>query len=463
MTSQPEKEYSEMSEEKQVIESRFTPQGIAALSQVDVGLSAEGLAQIAGRRGLKVYQPIPPDKLAWARFIGLDVHKHYLVAVGVDARLNQVLGPQRVPLARLTQWARKTLLPYDAVILEMTTNAFQLHDDVSPYAYSVTLVHPPHVKLITQAQVMTDEIAASRLAYLHAVGLLPPVWVPPAEVRDHRALVAQRTKMARLSTQAKNRLHAVLHRHHLPPIEGELFTLDQREWWLGLPVSSLERVRIQCDLDTLEFARSQLALLEEALVVLATQDERVILLIQLPGIGLIIAITLLAAIGDISRFPTDKHLVGYSGMGTRIHDSGLTRRTGRITKAGRRDIRAAMVEAAHTACRTHPHWQAELARLEPRLGKNKAIVAIARKLLVAVWHVLTEGCADHCADPALVARKLLAHAERLGKANRPAGQTRAAYVREQLDRLGIGADLTAIQRGKRTIFLPPSGLTLKED
>ena len=72
--------------------------------------------------------------------------------------------------------------------------------------------------------------------------------------------------------------------------------------------------------------------------------------------------TLLAAIGDISRFPTAKHLVGYAGFGVRIHDSGQKRRTGRITKAGRRDIRAAMVQAAQSASRTHPHWQAELAR-----------------------------------------------------------------------------------------------------
>lgn len=452
-----------MVQETQVVQSELVPRGVCALSQAGFGLSPEGLALIAGRRGLKVYQAIPPDKLAWARFIGLDVHKHYLVAVGVDAQLNQVLGPQRVSLSRLTQWAKKTLLAYDAVVLEMTTNAFQLYDDLSPYAYSVTLVHPPHVKLITQAQVMTDNIAASRLACLHAVGLLPPVWVPPPEVRDHRALVAQRTKMTRLSTQAKNRLHAVLHRHHLPPTEGGLFTADKRDWWLTLPVSPLERVRIQCDLDTLAFAQSQLDLLEDALVMLAVQDERMILLIQLPGIGLIIAVTLLAAIGDISRFPTDKHLVGYSGLGTRVHDSGQKRRTGRITKAGRRDIRAAMVEAAHTAVRTHPHWRAELARLEPRLGKNKAIVAIARKLLVAVWHVLNEGCADRFAEPTLVARKLLAYAERLGKANRPAGQTRAEYVREQLDRLGIGADLQVIRRGKRIITLPPSRLSLMAD
>jgi transposase len=462
MTSQPEKEYNDMCQEMQVAHSRPVPPSVAALRQVDLGLSPEGLALIAGRRGLKVYQPIPPDKRAWARFIGLDVHKHYLVAMGVDAQLNQVLGPQRVQLSRLKQWAKKNLLPYDAVVLEMTTNAFQLYDDLSPYVYSVTLVHPPHIKLITQAQVMTDKIAAARLAYLHGVGLLPPVWVPPLEVRDRRALVAQRTKMTRLATQAKNRLHAVLHRHHLPPPEGELFTTDKGDWWLNLPVSALERVRIQSDLDTLVFARSQLRRLEETLVMLATQDERVLLLIQLPGIGLITALTLLSAIGDVSRFPSDKHLVGYAGLGTRVHDSGLTRRTGRITKAGRRDIRACMVEAAHTAVRVHPHWKAELARLEPRLGKNKAIVAIARKLLVAVWHVLTKRCADRFADPELVARKLLDHSERLGKANRPAGQTRAEYVREHLDRLGIGADLTAIQRGKRTIVLPPSRLTLEE-
>lgn len=326
-------------------------------------------------------KPVPSAMLRAGptRFIGLDVHKHYLIAIGVDAELNQVLGPQRVQLRYLEKWMRKTLTPQDAVVLEMTTNAFQLHDDLLPHVHSVTLVHPPHVKLITRAQVMTDKIAASILARLHAVGLLPPVWVPPLEVRDHRALVAHRAKMVRLSTQAKNRLHAVLHRHHLLPPEGGLFTPDAREWWLTLDVTPIQHARIQSDLDTLTFARSQVSRLEETLTAVAAQDERVPLLVQLPGIGLITAMTLLAAIGDISRFPDAKHLVGYSGMGSRVHDSGLTRRTGGMTKAGRRDIRAAMVETAHTASRTHPHWKAELARLEPRLGHNKAIVAIARK------------------------------------------------------------------------------------
>jgi len=397
------------------------------------------------------------------RFVGLDVHKHYLVAVAVDRELKEVLSPRRVSLARLDDWARKTLTPQDAVVLEMTTNTFQLHDDLLPFVFSVTVTHPPHVALITRAQVMTDKIAARTLAKLHAAGLLPPVWVPPPEVRDHRALVAQRSKMKRLVNQAKNRLHAVLHRHHLQPPEGDPFLSSKHEWWLSLEVSALERVRIQCDLDALVFAETQIAHLEETMLALAAQDERVLLLVQIPGIAWRTALTLLAAIGDIGRFPTAKHLVGYAGLGAGVHDSGQTHRSGRITKAGRRDIRAAMVEAAHTASRTHVHWQAELARLAPRLGKNKTIVAIARKLLVTVWHVLTDGCADRFADVEQVARKLLRHAYCLGREHRPKGQSAPEYVRQQLDRLGYGGDLTAISLSDRTVILPPSRLGTEGD
>ncbi|MFC2015735.1 transposase [Chloroflexota bacterium] len=174
---------------------------------------------------------------------------------------------------------------------------------------------------------------------------------------------------------------------------------------------------------------------------------------------MITATTLLAAIGDISRFSQAKKLVGYAGLGARVHDSGQTRRTGRITKAGRRDIRAAMIEVAHTAVRTHPFWQERLARLEPRLGKNKAIVAIARKLLIAVWHILSKDCPDRFADPERVARKLLKLAYRLGHARRPQGQSAVQFVRHHLDRLGLGPELTSFPWDKtRRIHLPPSQL-----
>jgi transposase len=406
------------------------------------------------------YNPMLTEKPPPSRFFGLDIHKHYLVAMGVDPDGNQLYGPRKVNWADLETWRTKTLTVSDAVVIEMTTNTWQVYDDLLPHVHSITVVHPPHVKSVTQAQVMTDRIAALNLAKLLAKGLLVSIWIPPTDVRDRRALVAQRNKMTRLATQAKNRLHAVLHRYHLAPPAGDLFAPEQAAWWLARPVAPLEKVRIQSDLDTLAFAQVQITNLEAALATLAAQEDRLIWLVQLPGVGWLTALVILAAIGDITRFPDAKHLVGYAGLGARIHDSGLTTRTGKITKAGRRDLRAALVEAAQTAANTHPHWQAELARREPRLGRNKAIVAIARKLLVAVWHVLTEGCADCHAEPERVARKLMQVTYRLGKNNRPAGRSTAALVRVQLDRLEIGKDLKAIpwSAKKKPIPLPPSTL-----
>jgi len=400
------------------------------------------------------------EKPAPTRFVGLDVHKFYLIAVFLDAELNELCPPQRVQLDHLQAWITGTLQPTDAVALEMTTNTWEIHDALLPQVHSVTVVHPPHVALITRAQVITDKIAARCLARLLAKGLLVGIWVPPQAERDRRALVAQRAKMVRLSTQAKNRLHSLLHRHAIPlPEKGNAFAPELRQWWMGLPLTALEKGRVACDLDTLTFARAQIGALEKLMVNVAAADDRVPLLIQLPGIALVNALAILAAIGDISRFKEERHLVGYAGLGARIHDSGLTTRTGRITKSGRRDLRAAMVEAAQTAANTHPRWKAELARLEPRLGRNKAIVAIARKLLVGVWHVLTKQVADRHAEPARVARKLTQYAYRLGQANRPLGQTAGAWVRTHLDRLGIGRELDAVPWGPgRKVPLPPSTL-----
>ena len=111
---------------------------------------------------------------------------------------------------------------------------------------------------------------------------------------------------------------------------------------------------------------------------MAVEQEEIGRLLHLAGFGVVTAVTVWAAIGDIRRFAEPKYLVGYAGLGTRVHDSGMTNRSGKITKAGRRDLRTVLIEAANVAANNHPHWKAELARLEPRLGRNKAVVAIAR-------------------------------------------------------------------------------------
>ena len=338
------------------------------------------------------------------RWMGLDIHKAYFVATGVNASKEPVFGPMRVDNHGLKDWVTKHLAKTDAVVMEMTTNTYIMHDTIAPYVHSVCVVHPPHVALITRAQVKTDRKAALGLAQLHAAGMLSAIWIPPQPIRDLRSLVAQRWKMVRLGSVAKCRLSNVLHRHHLDAPDGsQPYLAKLKDWWMALPVQGVERSNLECDWETVEFAERQKKRCEERMADVMAHDKRLALLLQITGFGLITSTTLLAAIGDIARFPTAKQLVGYSGLGAGAHISGQLHATGRITKVGRRELRTALVEAAHIASKHHPHWKKEFDRLVVRLGKGKAYVAIARKLLVVVWHVLSAKEGDLYADPEQVA------------------------------------------------------------
>jgi hypothetical protein len=166
-------------------------------------------------------------------------------------------------------------------------------------------------------------------------------------------------------------------------------------------------------------------------------------LVQVPGIGVLTARVSLAASGEITRFPSAKKLVGSRGLGASIHASGQTERTGAIPKESCREIRTSLVEAAWAAVASHPHWRAVLQRLSTCIGKRKAIRAIARTWLVVIWHVLTDHVADLHADREATARKQL----RWGGRNRTATRqelSRSAFVRRQLEVLGLGQDLAAL-------------------
>jgi len=395
------------------------------------------------------------------RFVGLDLHKYYLVATAVDAELNKIYGPQRVDLSDLKAWIKKAITPTDAIALEATANAWLVHDELLPYAHSVIIVHPAHVTLIVRAQVMNDKIAAMQLARLLAKGLLTGIWVPPQEIRDLRSLVAQRQKMSYMKTQAKCRLQSTLHRYQiLPPEEGQPFAEDNLPWWQSLPLSELEKMRVESDLAALAFAREQISRFERRMAQWAAEQPEAARLMQITGIGLVSAVTILAAIGDIQRFPSANQLVGYSGLGARIHDSGLTTRTGRITKAGRKELRLALVESAQVAVLHDPRWKAELQRLAPRIGRNKAIVAIARKMLVLVWHLLTKKVPDNKVDPDRLGRKFLEFAYVMNAEER--GKSAQEFVRERLDLVGVGAEMEFVRQGRKHIALPKSALSAKE-
>lgn len=398
-----------------------------------------------------------PSTTSPTRFVGIDLHKDYLMVGAVDAQQKVVLPPRRFTWHEFAVWQRH-LAATDAVVLEATSNAWTLYDQLVPQVCSVTVAHPLLVKLITAARVKTDAQDTIKLARLLAAGLIPPVWVPPPAVRELRGLIAHRRRLINLRTQARNRLHSVLQRHNLIPPASGLFAADQRPWWTTLALPAVEHLRVRQDLALLDHLEPQLREVETELLRLSTMKPwaaQVPFLVQLPGIGVLTAMVLLSAIGEIERFAHAKQLVGYSGLGASVHASGQTYRTGGITKQGRRELRAAMVEAAWAAVEHSEHWKQQFDRLTARIGKRKAIVAIARKLLVVVWHVLTEHQVDRHGELEQVARKFMNWATQHRTATSQ-GLSRAAFVRQQLDRIGLGARLEAFDYGGQRYSLPPS-------
>ena len=318
------------------------------------------------------------------RIIGLDVHRGFAVAVFLDG--GKMLHGGRVELTR------------DAVI------AFgqQLRRDDE-----VVIANPLQVRAIAHAKIKTDKIDAGVLAKLHASGFLPEVWMPDEATETLRRLVAQRTQVVQQMTRIKNRLHSILHANLIPPFDGELFSVAGRAWLETLPLAADERIAIRRYLADLDQRAADLDVLDTALAERALKDKRARRLMTLGGVHVTVAMGLLAAIGDITRFASSEKLVSYLGLNPSVRQSGnRPAQHGRITKQGRSHARAMLVEAAWAAARAPGPLRAFFLRIQSRRGKQVAAVATARKLAVLVWHLLTKEEDYAWARPALPQAKL---------------------------------------------------------
>lgn len=205
-------------------------------------------------------------------------------------------------------------------------------------------------------------------------------------------------------------------------------------------------MQIQHDLAQLDLFTQQLEEIDNEIARLSRLSEwetQVRLLLQLPGFGTLTTMTVLGAIGNIDRFESAKKLVRYAGLGASVRASGGKSQSGAITKAGRKDLRRSLIHAAHMAVRSHPHWKRQYQEMCRRMPKQKAIVAVARKLLVVIWHVLTKGEIDQQSSVERIGYRMAIWYWGLPKGQKE-GFSRAQFVRWQLMQLDIGHDLTHI-------------------
>ena len=139
---------------------------------------------------------------------------------------------------------------------------------------------------------------------------------------------------------------------------------------------------LDAHLAILDAVEQRISLLEREICGIAVTDPRTKLLMTMPGVGPVTAVTVLAEIGDdLARFTKPEKLTSYAGLVPSHRNSADTVRTGGITKRGSRHLRNAAVEAAFVAVRYDPHRKQRYERLAARRGPQKALVAAAREML----------------------------------------------------------------------------------
>jgi transposase len=380
------------------------------------------------------------------RYVALDIHKQYCVVAGVDREGRVLLQPVRVEHADLEGWLKQSLRESDHVVIESTTNAWHVYDLLLPLAEQVLVANPIQVKQIARARVKTDIRDTLILARLLAANLVPEVWVPPLQVRQLRQLLSQRRQFVETHTQILNRMHSVAHRHHLRHPAGKRFNEKNTTWQKDKRLSQIEQFQLGLEMENRVYIEKQISRIGKEVAKLSHQKpwaDSMTYLMQLPGFGVITGMTVLAAIGEIQRFDSARHLASYSGLTPGLEQSGTKYREKGITKEGRKELRWALVEVAQRAVKSDPVWKRKFQEMEKRMHRNQAMVAVARQLLELVWYVLTRRQPYRYFSPERIAYKYLTWAWQMDEQARD-GLTRQQFARYYLMRLGIGHDLTRV-------------------
>ncbi len=372
------------------------------------------------------------------RVIGMDLHRTFAeVVIWEEGRLRHHgrIDMTRTALEGFGQSLRLT----DEVVIEATGNCMAVSRVLSPFVARVIIANPLQVKAIAYAHVKTDKIDAGVLASLQAAGFLPQIWTPAPEVERRRRLVARRDQVVRHRTRIKNEVHSILHAHLIPRCpHADLFSRVGRAWLQRQPLPSDEILAIERHVRELDRLGEDLEVLDREIAQDALGDPAVKRLMTITGVNLTVAVGLIAAIGDIHRFSSPQKLVSYVGLNPRVRQSGLgLAQHGRISKAGRSHARAMLVEAAWAAAKSPGPLHAFFVRIRARRGHQIAAVAVARKLVILCWHVLTKQVDYLWARPALVATKVRAMELQAGQPARKGNKRGPAYsynVKELRDR-----------------------------
>jgi transposase len=328
-------------------------------------------------------------------YVGMDLSRKRLDWLALDREGARVgigaLPPDRDGLDRLVQRLGDADQAVLAVIESMSGARF-VHDRLERAGWDVRIANAAKVKGLAPLACKTDRIDCWVLAELARLDLVPEIWLPDPEIRAERERARFRLHLVKHRSALKNRVHSLLFQHGIPSPGSDLFGAAGRRLLQRLALPEPWASTLTASLALIDTLDEQITTIERELRQLGADHRYIPLLLTCPGIGWILAFTIAAEIGDISRFPTARKLVGYTGLTPKVEQSGERDRRGPLRKNGPDYLRWALIEAAHTAGR-HPHYRPIVERMRARHGKKRgskiAAIEIARRQTEAIWHMLT--------------------------------------------------------------------------
>lgn len=323
------------------------------------------------------------------RYVGIDLHRRRSVIVVLDADGNQ-LSCTRITNDPAT--LLETLPDPDevvGVVVEATFSWYWAVDLLRDAGYRVHLSHPSGNDWGNR-RVKNDARDAHDLADLLRLGRLAEAWIAPAEIRELRELVRYRAKAVQLRSGLKAQVHAVMGKEGVLPRYVEMFGPGGRRQLDEMDLSEPFRIRVESLLDLIDAYDREVAMLERNIYARCKNHPGYHAIQAIHGVGRTMAAIFVAEIGDVTRFRSPEALCSWAGLTPRHRESDTHVVQGSITKMGNRLVRWAALESV-SGYRGGAYFRDDYLRIAATRGKNKARVAIARRLLTLVYYGLRDG------------------------------------------------------------------------
>lgn len=343
------------------------------------------------------------------RHIGVDLHKTNFVACFIEADDTRRLETYPLTGDGLARF-KQQLDASDELAVEATQNVHYFYDQLKAHASRIAVVDTYRFGVVAKSKKKTDKADARALARSLKLGWLPEVPVPSAQVRALRQLLQARETLVSMRTKLKNMAHAAFSRNGVALTRAAFASAVSRARLMSrddLPAPDL--LALRACLRQIEQLDSEINGVEGEVVRRGKSLRGVRRLLQVHGLNLLSAISLLAEVGDIALFETSRQLVSYAGLATSTRQSSETTRHGGITKRGRKRLRAVCIQAVLAMVnRTDTPLMEFYQKKKREKGAGKAICAAARKLLTVIFVLLKKELDYWYLEDRLYNRKLRA-------------------------------------------------------